>query len=77
MSKQSKTAGKTAERKPLRAYILEAIKKYSRANPKERCFIRIAGNAIAGAAFAELIAIKCNVLCNTFESFGLLKGGVA
>ena len=77
MSKQNKTAGKTAERKPLRAYILDAIKRYSSANPEEKGFVRIAGNALVGAAFAELVAIRCNSLCATFGSFGLMKGGVA
>ena len=77
MSKQNKTAGKTAERKPLQAYILEAIKKYSSANPEQKLFARIAGNALAGIAFAELVAIYCNNVCETFRSFGLLKGGVA
>ena len=77
MSKQNKTAGKTAKRKPLRAYILDAIKKYSNANPRERRFARIVENAVVGAAFAELIAIRCNVVYNTFVSCGLLKGGVA
>lgn len=77
MSKTRETAGETAKRKPLRAYVLEAIKKYSKANPGERDFARISGDALLGAMFAELVAIYCRNYCETLRSFGLMKGGVA
>lgn len=77
MSNREKTAGKTVKRKSLRAYVLEAIKKYSKANPGERDFARISGDALLGAMFAELVAIYCRNYCETLRSFGLMKGGVA
>lgn len=75
MSKTNKAAGKTAEKKPLRAYILDAIKKYSSENPGEQKIARLLRNSTVAITFASMIALYCENLYTTFKSFGLTKIG--
>lgn len=77
MNKRTTTAGKTAK-KPLRAYLYEAIRKYSRQNSCDDALSRIAGNSSTGMVLAELLAVYCANVCLTLKSFGLARiGGVA